>query len=632
MECENKCLLDLESNEDNIAMAQLQREIAKLVTDTTSTLLIHDGKIAELCLYIKTNLSNTLRELVDSMLTSGELETIIRDTLTGLGVLLDKAVEDIDNLKDQINSNMKFYLPNGKDYSYGQFMMLGTTESKACLFDLGELEDANYNLAYLKSKLGKKKLDYVFISHYHGDHIGGLETFEELYSNKTKFYIAKDAYSFMDNVEYFPMYNARNSVINYLNTKGYEYVEVNSELVVNLEDKIKLTILNNSDESFGYYQSIGTSDYNNYSFVIDCEIDNKHALIGFDGAEHTQKYLLKKGQVTKTDVLFNFHHGNYNKCNREYMLKLNPNIVVDTLPPVNMANFDGAESYTERPFYNAMLLSNARDEVILSVNAYSVEVEKGNTKVNSIRNHGNVEVYLNPDYKGNECIGTIDKPFKTFNQIFELIPKSCQTVTVNVSGKRIKTNQRFFNTFNKLIIKGTSSNKTELYDFQIDNCHKVEISNIKFVDETVYLFNSDVRFTDCDFKQTQERNVEITNSKVSFNDCTFTGASRECIDATDKSEVRLNRCTLNAPKYGINTFASILYINENTINGTKDYYRLDGDSQLIALRTGNTSERPELGESYYCNGYTYYDSEIEKLIYYVYNSPTHWKDLMGNDV
>lgn len=595
--------------------------------------LEQDGRIEKGIIFMKENLKNSLIDLLDGMVHSGEINRLIGETITELYPMYEKLRESVSGIDSLVYKNMKFYLPNGKDYSYGQFMMLGVTNTKSCLFDLGHVNDSDYNLNYLKRILGSKKLDYVFISHYHGDHYGGLEKFSELYTPNTKFFIAKDSRDFYTGTDSEDVNNAYDYVTTYLNVNNLTYTMVNDTTIIELEKGITLSLYNNSNDAYTYYKTKGIDDFNNYSMVIDVNIHNKHVLLGFDGAEITQEYLLLKGLVNKSEVLFNFHHGNYNISNREYMLKLNPDIVVDTLPPFNLENFDGTESFTNRPFYNAKYLSNARNEVILNVNSYSTEIIKGDVKVNSIRNHDNVEVYLNTDYEGFECIGSIEKPFKTFNQIFEIIPKSCQSITVNVSGSRILTNQRIYNTFNKLMIKGNPNSKTEFYDFQIDNSQKVEISDIKFVDNTVHLFNSDVRFTNCEFTSPKTQNVSITNSRVSFNTCNFLNATREGILMTDKSVVRLNGCNINANTYGVNGTDSTLYIKGNTINGTTNYYRLSDASNIIADKVGSTADRPDFGESYYCNGYTYFDSEINRLIYYDYDSPTSkWKTTDGVDV
>lgn len=628
--CEEGCSLPSSSNELEIVIRNLKREIIDLSTNTEATLLIHDGKIAEMCRYIKNNLSNSIRELIDSMELSGELDRIILSSINNEYSNLNNEVKEIKKL---VLNNMKFYLPSAKNYHYGQFSCLGITNNTCCLFDLGHELDSDYNLNYFKSILNGRKIKYVFISHYHGDHYGGITKFKEIYDKDIKFYICKSSESYYTGTDSIDVNKAYSTIKNILNSNGYRYVEVDDILTINLESNIKLNLYNSNSDSYSYYKSKGTDDYNNYSMVIGVDIDNKHVLMGFDGANITQEYLRNKNLVKKADVLFNFHHGNYSICDREYMIKLNPDIVIDTLASDNIDNFDGTESFNNSPFNDCKLLSNTRDEIVLNVNPFSVEVEKGNNKHDSIRNHKNIEVYLNPDFTGLECIGTSDKPFKTFNQIFEFIPKSCQTLTINVSGTKMKTNQRFYNTFNKLIIKGNPNSKCEFYDFQLDNCHKVEISDIKFSTNTVHIFNSDVRFTDCEFTQPKTQNVNITNSNVTFNKCDLINSTREAITSGDKSLIRLSGCVINAPVYGIAGTSTILMVYNTSVLGTKNYYRLTEGSEIIANKVGSTSERPDFGESYYCNGYTYFDSEINRLVYYDYDSPTtKWKTSDGIDV
>lgn len=79
--CLGECEFPEDNNEIKIMLKQLRREVFKFYNDTTKSLLGHDGKIAELCKYIKDNLSNSLRCLLDSMLESGEIEELIKQTL-----------------------------------------------------------------------------------------------------------------------------------------------------------------------------------------------------------------------------------------------------------------------------------------------------------------------------------------------------------------------------------------------------------------------------------------------------------------------------------------------------------------------------------------------------------------------
>lgn len=67
---------------DTVILNQLKREIDELSKTTETTLLRHDGKIADLVNYIKDNLSLSIANLLDSMLSTGELDEIITEALT----------------------------------------------------------------------------------------------------------------------------------------------------------------------------------------------------------------------------------------------------------------------------------------------------------------------------------------------------------------------------------------------------------------------------------------------------------------------------------------------------------------------------------------------------------------------
>jgi len=84
----NTCNLDTSSNEIEVLIRQLRREVEELMKSTTARLLLQDSKIADTCVYIKENLSGEIRNLLDTMLATGELDQIITDTVIySLGIL-----------------------------------------------------------------------------------------------------------------------------------------------------------------------------------------------------------------------------------------------------------------------------------------------------------------------------------------------------------------------------------------------------------------------------------------------------------------------------------------------------------------------------------------------------------------
>lgn len=101
----NNCCSDIlpsYNNEIEILIRQLKREVKELMETTEARLLCQSKKIDETMVYIKNNLSNALRELLDSMLESGEIEEIITSAISNAIALLESEVAE---LKEQIHSN-----------------------------------------------------------------------------------------------------------------------------------------------------------------------------------------------------------------------------------------------------------------------------------------------------------------------------------------------------------------------------------------------------------------------------------------------------------------------------------------------------------------------------------------------
>lgn len=105
----------LPKNKDktDVLILQLKEEVEKLIDDTTARLLRQDGKIAELCNYIKSNLSGTISELFNTMKFNGELTDIITD------VVLADIVSDIEKTNvyyNNVNTSKIFDNASGTYY------------------------------------------------------------------------------------------------------------------------------------------------------------------------------------------------------------------------------------------------------------------------------------------------------------------------------------------------------------------------------------------------------------------------------------------------------------------------------------------------------------------------------------
>lgn len=113
----SNCCLKSEDNTAEVMMMQLRREIKQLSKDTTARLLIQDKKIADTCVYIKNNLSNEIRNLLDTMQHTGELDEIITETLLGEVALLQSQVEYVALRNEEGVINLQY--PYGHVKRYG---------------------------------------------------------------------------------------------------------------------------------------------------------------------------------------------------------------------------------------------------------------------------------------------------------------------------------------------------------------------------------------------------------------------------------------------------------------------------------------------------------------------------------
>lgn len=94
------------NNELEILVRQLQREVEQLMKTTEARLLCQSKKIDETMVYIKNNLSNALRDLLDSMIESGELEELITSLITADFREMQTDVANLKNNVETINDNI----------------------------------------------------------------------------------------------------------------------------------------------------------------------------------------------------------------------------------------------------------------------------------------------------------------------------------------------------------------------------------------------------------------------------------------------------------------------------------------------------------------------------------------------
>ena len=128
--------LPSQDNEIEILVRRLTKEVKDLMKSTEARLLCQNKKIDETMIYIKNNLSNALRDLLNSMLESGQLEDLITGIVANEIEILQ---HDVETLKTDVAQNKANISTNTADI----------TRIKANKLELQEIGEQDVNSKFL---------------------------------------------------------------------------------------------------------------------------------------------------------------------------------------------------------------------------------------------------------------------------------------------------------------------------------------------------------------------------------------------------------------------------------------------------------------------------------------------------
>lgn len=636
MEVLNKCLENecMSSNELEILMRQIQREVEKFYNDTTAKLLLHDGKIAELCNYVKTNLSNSIRELLDNMKISGELDEIITSTLTSIGPKVDeidlqvKLISQIQESLIKDNSVFKLYAPSLLSRDEHESIALVKNEKYSILFDTGVASSIEENVNYLSQKLGSQKLNTIVISHYHYDHIGGLTGLKPLLSEDAIVYLPMNFLGYLSgNDDISELNTIRDSVLNFLKANNIRYVEVNSDRTIEFGE-LKLKLLNSNSDAYNYYKEI-QAGYNAYSMNALLTLGNTKVLFPGDSNQYTQDYFVSTNSVEKINVYASNHHGYERYVNSEYLSRLNPEVEYFSVCPktwddVNMLSYDFNFKNKATKY-----LTEAFDEIEIALSKNATQIVKGYYANDNMFINKTYDVYINPTYAG-VPEGTKEKPFRTINQALTTLPKEGCNITLHFAPGTYEK-LRFVATSN--LIQVVAEGEVIFKDIQLNNISAIYFNGIKFIGNVVSVYGY-VYFTNCSFEclSSASGNICITLNRInaSFNNCTFSNCYTG-IYAQANCQVTSKGCTFNAEAYAIYSLNSYIALTDYTI--AKGTIRCDEGSIIKSVDKGATDKRPIFNNSDYMRGYRFFDTKLGKpIFYYNSNGTDAWIDANGQAV
>ena len=187
--------------------------------------------------------------------------------------------------------------------------ILITYNDKNILIDTSKEDYSDRVIDYL-NKYKVKTIDYLIITHYDKDHVGGASKIIDNFDIKNVYQS-----SYIKNSEYY------NNYVNSLKEKNITPFTISDEYVFEIDD-LKFKI-------YGTNMIYENDTSNNSSLVISLKYKNNSFLFAGDIEEDRIEDLINQN-IDSHDLIKMPHHGNYNKKIDNLINKINPKYAIIT--------------------------------------------------------------------------------------------------------------------------------------------------------------------------------------------------------------------------------------------------------------------------------------------------------------
>ena len=342
--------------------------------------------------------------------------TLIADRIQNVDANAIAALDEVVNGECKVN-----FIYRGRD---GGCARLIRVADKNILFDFGVYEYRTDLINYLKAK-SIEKIDYVIVSHYHSDHVGGnsgeglIQFINDNYFDFSDctFILPHKGIDWAELISYDAdadvMETAESTIKAALNTAGITYVEPDDGDVLSISDTTAFTFNNIGSSYYSHYYAAGL--YNNFCMLVTLTHNEAKVLFTTDCEELAQKW--NANNVDYADVVTAPHHDLNNYCDVDFMKKLNSKYeIIETLfdeldnPLLNTTGISTQFSSYLRTIGCRVYNANTSGEIEVSIknnnivvnSAYGAMTDKTNLKTIS----GGVEIAAGADLNAIKGVGS----------------------------------------------------------------------------------------------------------------------------------------------------------------------------------------------------------------------------------
>lgn len=538
----NECINTLNNNSDSVTELQNKYIELKDYVDNYFTNL---------------DVQEEINNKLDSMVTDGTLDALIQN-------YFDK----LENVQFITNG----FIPN----SYSQDIHIIKYNNKNILIDTGS--DLNYNaIKDFIDSLNIIHFDYVFITHYHGDHMGNLKKLIELnyINNNTEVYMPVEVTKF----------NIEDNIADF---KAF-FSEYNIKYQVPTNDtKIKIK---NLDISFYNCNPVVSDEI--YNYYNECSVNilfthrNITALYTGDCDGETFKYFYENKILCNKINLFKMgHHGINQFTNTDFLLQIAPDYAIQNVGILDFQknNISISEQGSILKNLNTKIYPTCMNEkpIILESDGSSIKIING-LNYELANTTPTIKLYVDNNTTNTGIQnGTQNYPFKELMQAIGYIknyPNFKYIINVaegnygysHESEKRKNLITIDLNKSSNITIIGTGDKTNTIIN-------GVDINNsfIKLENFTIDLTNNN--------------GIYATNSNVKLKDILITAEEKGTTSGiiSRNSDMYITNVSINNAKEGLICSDSSITIESLLFNSAMTSYINQTTSNVICLSSGQS--------------------------------------------
>lgn len=270
---------------------------------------------------------------------------------------IEQLEQNLSNTDFILNDECKIFFPY-RGQNAGDCTVI-QNNNKNIIIDFGW--DTSNLITWLLNK-NITKIDYIIISHYHADHIGGnSDTTISLLT-----LLSDSRFDFSDLVVYLPhkginwsnlhvsdkttIENNETTIKQYLTNNNITYVEPDNEDVLEISSICSIKFLNIGSSFYQDYYGDYGNEYNNFSMVCELHHNNRIALFTADIYNEAQNNMVS--YIKQPDIVKAPHHLLEFTYDEDFMKKMTASIMV----------FQENQDYSSNNYLANQFMQNSKNQ------------------------------------------------------------------------------------------------------------------------------------------------------------------------------------------------------------------------------------------------------------------------------